>query len=469
MKPALTCIFCLALALVLSSPMSAFSTEETVQFGRLGKINIYRASPHPSQVVLFVSGDGGWNLGVIDMAKALSSLDSLVAGIDITHYLGKLAASSDKCYYPAGELEQLSMYLQKKYGFTSYSAPVLVGYSSGATLVYAALVQAPPGTFQGAISLGFCPDLPVKKPLCRGNGLESRPGSKGKGYDFLPAKQLATPWLAFQGEIDQVCNAAQVATYVKQVNNGELVLLPKVGHGYSVQRNWMPQFRKAFTDLVDRKKSDPTSTVARLKDLPLVEVPATGEETDSMAVMVSGDGGWAGIDRETAGVLAEHGIPVVGLNSLDYFWQGRSPQEASGDLARILEYYLAAWHKTKVTLIGYSMGAEVLPFMINGLPREIADRVGLVALLAPGSRAVFQFHLSYWLGEQPSHEDSYPVLPEVLKVKGIKVLCLYGESEKDSICRGQQKGLLEGVELKGGHHFAGEYEKIARIILDKSS
>ena len=33
--------------------------------------------------------------------------------------------------------------------------------------------------------------------------------------------------------------------FVRQVPGGELVLLPKVGHGFGVTRRWMPQLRAA--------------------------------------------------------------------------------------------------------------------------------------------------------------------------------------------------------------------------------
>ena len=139
-----------------------FATEEELIFGRFGKVTLYYETPHPSQVVLFVSGDGGWNLGVIDMAKALTSLNALVVGIDIVSYVKQLAQSTEKCSYPAADFEALSQFVQKKLQFTNYLTPVLVGYSSGATLVYATLVQAPSTIFRGAISLGFCPDLPCR-------------------------------------------------------------------------------------------------------------------------------------------------------------------------------------------------------------------------------------------------------------------------------------------------------------------
>src|SRR5512139_2393847 len=130
------------LLLTLSSPGWGASgiAESSVEFGRFGKVALYSPQGEPSHVVLFISGDGGWNLGVVDMARELASLDALVIGIDIVHYLKELEASSEKCSYPAADFESLSKFVQKKLDFPRYIQPVLIGYSSGATLVYAILV-----------------------------------------------------------------------------------------------------------------------------------------------------------------------------------------------------------------------------------------------------------------------------------------------------------------------------------------
>jgi len=439
--------------------------KETLHFGRFGNITLYRQSDNPPQVVIFVSGDGGWNLGVVDMAKKLSTLNALVIGIDIVHYLKQLESSSEKCSYPASDFEALSKYVQKKLDFPRYIRPVLMGYSSGATLVYAVLAQAPANTFKGAVSLGFCPDLPLIKPLCRGSGLEWEKGPKGKGYIFLPAKTLPTPWIVFQGAIDQVCNADLTQAYVKRVNGARFVLLPKVGHGFSVSKNWMPQFTQEFKHLVENQQDAQTSPAEILVDLPLVELPARESGFSSMAVILSGDGGWAGIDRELGNVFAEKGVSVVGFNSLNYFWKERTPEEAAKDLERILRHYLALWKKKNAVLVGYSLGADVLPFLAARLPKEILAKVRLIALLGPGTHADFAFHLTDWLGGDS--KTSRPVLPEVEKLRGmgIPMLCFYGEQETESLCSKLDPNLAQVVSMKGAHHFGGNYLKIAETIL----
>jgi type IV secretory pathway VirJ component len=453
----------LVFAVVVASLISslAMASEETVEFGRFGKVTLYRQSALPSHVVIFVSGDGGWNLGVVDMARDLASMDALVAGVDIRHFLKELDYSSDGCSYPAADFEELSKYLQKKLGFPRYVQPVLVGYSSGATLVYAAAVQAPPNTFLGAISMGFCPDLPIKKPFCRGEGLDWTAGPKGKGYSFLPAKAMNTPWIAFQGTIDQVCDAGSVEAYVDQVEGAKVVILPKVGHGFSVPRNWLPQFRKAFGDLTaNTPVAGPVS--GELNDLPLVELGADGAEKDFMAVVVSGDGGWASIDKDIGEALAKRGVRVVGLNSLQYFWTKKSPEIASKDLGRIIEHYTSLWNKDKVILVGYSLGADVLPFMTGRLPEDIRRKVTEVALLSPSRAVEFEFHLTDWLG---GGSDGYPVLPEIEKLNGMGLICFYGEDETDALCRDIPAGLAKVVKLKGKHHFGGDYRPIVDEIL----
>jgi type IV secretory pathway VirJ component len=457
---------CLLIPLLLASTALSAATEETLRFGRFGTVTVYRQSPHPPQVILFVSGDGGWNQGVVEMAKELSSLNALVVGVDITHYLKELRTGSESCSYPAADFEVLSQFVQKSLAFPSYVPPVLVGYSSGATLVYATLVQAPPGTFRGAISLGFCPDLPLTKPLCRGHGLDWTPGPKGKGYSFSPAATLQTPWIALQGTIDQVCDPASTESYVRQVGGSRLVMLPKVGHGFSVERNWLPQLKDAFASLVDTniQTQAPAPANVAVQDLPLVEVPAHGSSINTLAVILSGDGGWVSIDRELGRLLAEHGIPVVGLNSLQYFWTRRTPDGASADLERIMRHYLTTWHKEKAALIGYSLGADVLPFMVNRLPQDFLSRVHVVALLGPEPTVDFEFHVTDRLG-LVQRSSALPVQPEVEKLKGLNLLCLYGTDERDSLCPHLDPKVVTVVPLTGGHHFADNYQAVAGPIL----
>jgi type IV secretory pathway VirJ component len=245
-----------SLALLALAPAAA-ATEETFTLEPFGILTLYHQTPRPSHVVLFISGDGGWKLGVVDMARELEAMDALVVGINITRYIktvvGAAAGNPDACFDPGQDFAALGKAIAKRFGYPEpREAPILAGYSSGATLVYAALVQAPPGAFAGAVSLGFCPDLIVNMPICKGAGLTWQRDPHHKGVDFLPSRLLEVPWIALQGDIDKICTPADTRSYLSKVPHGELVWLHKVGHGFSVPRRWMPQFKSSFARIASR-------------------------------------------------------------------------------------------------------------------------------------------------------------------------------------------------------------------------
>lgn len=463
MKRTIPTIAFLLMLLMSADPVRA--ARDSLTFDKFGPVILYQPSGRPAQVVLFLSGDGGWNKGIVDMARELQRLNVLVIGIDITRFLRNIEAANDSCSYPASDLEALSKFVQKKLGLPVYLPPLLVGYSSGATLAYAVLVQAPPNTFVGAVSMGFCPDLPLRKTFCRGSGLAWEPGPRGKGYSFLPSRSLRSPWILLHGTIDRVCSFAQARSFAAVVPGAEFVALPKVGHGFAVERNWLPQFTAAVTRLRDRRQGKFEQQYERTLDLPVVEVPAVGTGSDLFAVILSGDGGWAGLDREIGEDLARRGIPVAGLNSLQYFWTARTPEGMAADVTRMVRYYLDRWNKRQVILIGYSFGADVLPFAISRIPDDLRVRVQLVVLIGPSEYANFEFHVGEWLTGGRLN-SSRPVRPEVERLHGCNVLCLFGKEEKRSLCEHLVPGTARTIELKGGHHFGGNYTAISEKILE---
>jgi len=207
-----------------------------------------------------------------------------------------------------------------------------------------------------------------------------------------------------------------------------------------------------------------TVVAADTPRLPLVEIPATRGASDTFVIFISGDGGWAAIDRAISRQLAAEGMPVAGLNALQYFWTRRTPAMASRDLATIMSRYVGAWHKARVILVGYSRGADVLPAMINGLPPDLKARIRMVALLGPSHTVEFEFHVADWMR---AGSKGHPVKPEIEKLTAPRILCLSGEDDTDSVCRdlsGHPR--VHVVMLKGSHHFDGEYEKLGRLIIE---
>jgi type IV secretory pathway VirJ component len=440
---------------------SAYATH--LPAGRFGTVTVYIPEGKPNSVAIFLSGDGGWELGVINMAHALVQTGAVVIGVDIRQYfasLGRAAArAAAPCQMIAADFESLSHQVQKEIGMSDYLVPVLVGYSSGATVAYATLVQSPPGTFAGALSLGFCAEQDFSgASLCPGAGLHYTPNAQHE-LVLQPAPRSNSRGLPCSQK-DKVCSPHAADEFAAKVANGQLVQLPLVGHGFSVERNWMPQFKQAYARLASH--TEPAAAgAADIGDLPVQEVHASGA-SDEMALLMTGDGGWAGLDQELAARLAANGVPTVGLNSLKYFWRERTPEETAGDVARILRHYLSAWNKKRVLLVGYSFGADVLPFVVNRLPSDLRERIASISLHGIDANASFEVRIAEWVG---ADNGDPPTRPELARITQLPVLCLYGEGEKDSICPGLPAGTIAREQVGTGHHFGGEYATLADRIL----
>jgi len=206
-----------------------------------------------------------------------------------------------------------------------------------------------------------------------------------------------------------------------------------------------------------------TQAPADLSDLPIQEFPAA-RAGPTLAVLLTGDGGFAEFDRQLAASLAERGVAVVGLNSRAYFGTARTPDQAAHDVARIMLAYLARWQRQQLVLIGYSRGADAAPFIVNRLPEDLRRRLGLVVMVGLAPYANFHFHLIDLVRD--SHRaDDLPVGPELERLRGLRMLCLHGSNEIKSGCRDADSTLMQRHEHRGGHRVTADFEAITELIV----
>jgi len=178
-------------------------------------------------------------------------------------------------------------------------------------------------------------------------------------------------------------------------------------------------------------------------------------------LFLSGDGGWASIDKSVSEQLAARGIDVVGLSSLQYFWKPGSPDQTAKDVARVLRHYLAAWKKRDVIVVGYSFGADIAAFVVNRLPEDLQSKIVSVNLLGLATTADFEVHVTTWLGVD---HHGLKTQPEVDRLQ-TRVLCIYGEGEKDTLCPSLKNPRAQSVKVGDGHHFGDQYQTLAEKIL----
>ncbi|MFO1424643.1 MAG: AcvB/VirJ family lysyl-phosphatidylglycerol hydrolase [Candidatus Competibacteraceae bacterium] len=452
----------LTAALLAAAATLAQPTEDALDNATFGKLMVRYATNEPKGVILFASGTGGWNTELTAVAKAVAELDYVVAGIDLNDYLTRLDRAEAACADPAADLDRLNRLMEQRYPIVTHQPPILVGYGAGAALTYAALAQGPDDRFHAGIGMDFCPELPLRKPLCPGVAhLESTALPDGKGIALKPVARLPTTWFVFQNR--PACDAGAAAQFVKSIQLARLAEVP----GADGAKTWLPQV-SALLQWLDPGIVRQVQPDASVSGVPLTEVPVTGgPDRPQLAVMFSGDGGWALLDRAVTAELAKHGLPVVGWDSLSYFWKARQPDEVALDLERALRHYLDAWKKSRIVLIGYSFGADVLPAVVNRLPQELRDRIDLMALLGLSDHASFEFNLTDWISDKPDAADQ-PVRPELEKLAGFKRLCIYGADEADATCPKLADLGVIVEKMPGDHHFDEDYPGVARRILDQS-
>ena len=201
---------------------------------------------------------------------------------------------------------------------------------------------------------------------------------------------------------------------------------------------------------------------SRLAALPLTiaQAPTGG---DTLTVFYSGDGGWAAADRGVADSFVRAGIPVVGVHSLSYFLTRKTPDGAAADLALVLRHYMAEWGKSRIVLGGYSFGAGALPLIVPKLPADLRARIRLVALVDPEKAAELQFQPGDWLNLPAS--GAAPIGPALAGLRGLPLVCVYGEAEHGAACARLPPGLGRAIPVPGGHHYGGDYAVVGRAIL----
>jgi len=184
-----------------------------------------------------------------------------------------------------------------------------------------------------------------------------------------------------------------------------------------------------------------------------------------LAVIWSGDGDWAGFVRGLTREFNAAGVPVVGLKSRSWLTQrpAKNPDLAGQDLARIVRTYLTAWGADSILLVGYSRGADLLPFAVARLPADLRNRVGLLALVSPAVNANFNFHLVDLISDK-HRPDDLELAPEVRRLAGVPILCVYGTLDKSALCPQLEAGIAQTVARESGHHME-DPEGLGRLIL----
>lgn len=394
----------------------------------------------------------------LDYAKQFAALSYYVAIVDSQTLLN--TASASECVNLAKKIIDISAQLQKHFDIDSDNLPILVGTDEGSASVYAALAQADKHAFHAAVGVNFTPNLKTHSSLC---GQEKFTTTTANGELQLAAvKRLPNSFYVFQDESSSPKLASHAFT--DDISNVKL----------TIGKDKQQTFAEAIQILqwLDPRLADQISSDASDSDLPLIEIPvdeslAKKDSDQTLAIIITGDGGWAEIDKNIAKILADKGIPTVALDSLSYFWKARTPEGTTQDVEAIIAQYLEKWNKQKVILVGYSFGADVLPFIANNLSAKTQKQIALVALLGMGKTAAFEFRLSSWMNAD-KNPDRLPLLPEIEKMKWAHSICIYGVADDSANCLPTADLGVKIIGMSGDHHFDEKYDELVNHIIENA-
>ncbi len=193
--------------------------------------------------------------------------------------------------------------------------------------------------------------------------------------------------------------------------------------------------------------------------LPVTLIPAKKEGAEMLVLFISGDGGWNDFSQKLAAQYAAAGIPVIGFSSLKYFWNKKTPEQATQDISGLLYKYSKEWKKKMILLCGYSFGADVLPFIYTRLPADIKEKVSRIQLLSPSPFTDFEIHVSYLFISKKMN-----VASEVRKINK-PVICYYGNLENEKPLKALQMANFKTIILKGDHHYENSFAEIVETGL----
>ena len=439
-------------ALVLAALLPLCSgalAQETPKFdlGNLPGDHILLPDGPVTATVFLISDQGGWSAADQQRAVQLQSKAIATVGIDLPSYLANLATITDDCIYTISDIEAVNQQILRNSGSPAIVAPIIAGIGDGGGLAMAMAAQTPEATIGQFIAIDPSSSIALKKQLC--TPASKTPAGERMIYGLTdgtlpaPVKVLWSPQASAQAQ-QHVADLSAVHNDIEVSKSTD---------------DAATQLDAALSQTLDRINAN-----AGEAKMPLTILEAK-PTMDTLAIIYSGDGGWRDIDMQVADILQKQGVPVVGVDSLHYFWSEKKPADVAADLAQLIQKYTAKWKVKNVVLIGYSFGADILPTTFSLLPAELQKKVAQISLLALSHQADFEISVTGWLGVAGSGAQGDPV-DYVAKLDPKLFQCVYGTEEDDSACPALKEKGIETIAIEGGHHFDEDYEALTNRIVN---
>lgn len=388
------------------------------------------------------------------LSRRFSEEGLLVIEVEPSRFQSGRTKTGRGCDEMSDCLVALSAYVQRQKHLKLNFLPTLISYGEAGEYAESSWHEAPQFAFNSVISVDYCP----KNTALHSTGMQRHtkwvilesPAQNKKCSNLATDIGYSSGSSHFIGKFDIVISRLSSDPNVKP---GGLVRWV-IGHLGAIKK--------------EETRIPASINHTNIDDLQTVVIdPGKSGHHDSFVILYSGDGGWAEFTDDLAAAISHKNLPVVGINSMRYFWKEKNPERGAKDLARLIKFYGAKWHAKTVYLVGFSFGAGTLPFFVRRLPPDLMKSVERVVLVAPYRKADFEFFISDWLFND---DRGLEIMPEIQKLGlAIKPVCIFPTNEKDvSLCTQNKDAPLTPIGLPGGHHFEGKTSLVVEALLGQS-
>ena len=180
-----------------------------------------------------------------------------------------------------------------------------------------------------------------------------------------------------------------------------------------------------------------------------------------LVLYLSGDGGFNSFSNKLCELIAGVGYTVAAIDSKTYFWKKKSPSEIAADVSNTLKNVLLARQNMHLFVVGYSFGADAVPFIINRLDPVIKKNLKSVVLLEPSVSTDLEIHIADILGRSNT-KRSLDVIAEINRMGAVKTGVILGDDEADFPIQKITLKIFTKKYLSGGHHFSGNADQVAK-------
>jgi len=205
----------------------------------------------------------------------------------------------------------------------------------------------------------------------------------------------------------------------------------------------------------------PADAVAQ--DFPVKEW-ASDAQDKPIVFYLSGDGGLNKFSNSLCDGINKKGYEVMEFNSKSYFWDKKTPEQTAIDINNYLVKKISGRKNQQIVMIGYSFGADVLPFILSRLPKDIHDKILASFLMASSGSTDFEIHWADIFGGNAKRDMD--VVSEINKLVDDKIVIISSSDDRHLEANKITLRRYTHEILPGGHHFDGDTDEIIKVILN---